>query len=1438
MNYGASLLVNTSLLWSVCADTYLLGGYNVLGPVNRSTYGQYLTRSFSNLPSHNMVYLSFTLWRIDSWDSLDYFDVMVGSKTFRTWNQSFSYWPNVGYCGNAYRDSPNYRVFARAVHASTSLKISFIMRNDESSNNEVAGFRDIRLLFATTSSSIAMNETMCAVSPVTLPGGQCVCTEGKYMSTSGSCLKCHSLCKSCFDSSAADCYQCADGASFNGTICIQCDSSCSVCTGPNANQCVECVTGYVLYNSKTCVNASKISSPLVLVTDVCNRNSAIGLCDSGLFLYWDNSCLDSCISPLITINTSLPYMQCSFPCTTSNYLYWNGSCISTCSAPFVISVIKSHNLCVDPCSSSQYMSWNGSCLDSCTYPKNTRVESNQNFCDLPCQTSEYYYNNATCIASCPSPMTVAIINGVQICKNPCKEPTQYLYWDSSCTDSCLLPLQNATLSLPYLKCSYQCLTSEYLYWNGTCAFSCDPPLVTSIVKLRNLCVYPCSSGEYLNWDGSCLSSCIYPKSIRVEAGEKYCDLQCPISQYLYENISCISSCPTPMLVTTVDSAQICRKPCYDPTPFLYWDDSCAELCNFPLTNLSSPLLYSRCSYSCSSSEYLYWNGTCTSSCNPPLVTKIIKFRSLCVYPCSSAQYLNWDGSCLASCIYPKNIRVEVDKKYCDLQCPISQYLYENISCITLCPSPMKVITVDSAQICRKPCYDPTPFLYWDDSCAESCDSPLTNLGSPLLYSRCSYSCSPDQYLYWNSTCASTCSFPLVTKIVKSRNLCTYPCLSGQYLNWNGLCLSSCVYPKKMRVESGKNYCDLPCLISEFFYENGTCFSSCSSPMKIVTIDSAQICRKPCLDPTPYYCPDDQNCMPVCTSPSKAFDRGFYTSCELQISAEDKKAVQGLASMSNNAGNASSVTTMATSVLSASDPGGVSAGMLTKILQYTKFLTVEHNARLEMMLKSSKLTTGFLFFAPKMHASTKEKFKNELLPAEFIKYKVHSSFIVNFWDGFMSLAICVGILFFIFLLEIGTRSKDTESYLNFFVQKVRYGVQNFLLMQFYNCYGDIVFFTVLNLTTVDFGTPSAALSFNMAFVFTFAGIVVLLLHIMLLLKYQRIKRQPNSNEPHEENVDKFSKSYEGVQILFFSFKDASLVTQGFFLFLTVRNVLYSLIVTLMYKHTFVQLILMMTLSLAMVVYLIFARPFKRLVNLFQQLFGEIVLLVVNGSLLGIFIITTRAQHLINLQENLNEVIIVSNMIVGFIAPTFLIIKITIIMIELHQSRRDWAQRQNRVMETLEEQVRKRQLKKTEPVEQPNDKNLLLGGNILAKVKPPRDLLSASTQLSVKLNMENNMLDIESTSLTHPQKSIFHKESIPHSAIPASLNLLIAQPSIPEIKDLTKVQDGYVYYDNQQDFDASSTKLKPDVSDVQENSFEVRKTRWLNQRQRMNKVKKDI
>ena len=226
-----------------CTNTLYLGGQNILATTSNSgTGGQYFERTFTNLPAHNMVYFSFTMQYLNGWDYADSFEVQADTAIFKSWLIDHSSWMNFpDLCGGInYKELPNVRTFGRATHSTASLVLKFVMRNSGDSNDESVAFRDIRLLFATTSSSNSKLNTMCALAPVSLDQMQCTCKEGQYYDTSGLCYKCHSLCTSCFGPSAAECYQCTTGAGFDGTACVKCGPSCSVCSGTASNQCVEC----------------------------------------------------------------------------------------------------------------------------------------------------------------------------------------------------------------------------------------------------------------------------------------------------------------------------------------------------------------------------------------------------------------------------------------------------------------------------------------------------------------------------------------------------------------------------------------------------------------------------------------------------------------------------------------------------------------------------------------------------------------------------------------------------------------------------------------------------------------------------------------------------------------------------------------------------------------------------------------------------------------------------------------------------------------------------------------------------------------------------------------------------------------------------------------------------------------------------------------------
>ena len=447
---------------------------------------------------------------------------------------------------------------------------------------------------------------------------------------------------------------------------------------------------------------------------------------------------------------------------------------------------------------------------------------------------------------------------------------------------------------------------------------------------------------------------------------------------------------------------------------------------------------------------------------------------------------------------------------------------------------------------------------------------------------------------------------------------------------------------------------------------------------------------------------------------------------------------------------------------------------------------------------------------------------------------------------MSLTICIGILVFVFLLEKGITTKEIESSK---VKKVKIQLQNFLLMQFYNSYADIVLFSILDLSTVKFDSLLASVSFNLGFFITFAGMIILILRVLLLRRYQKAKNQSVASESEGGAIQEFNKHHEGVQVLFFSFRDTSIITQGFFLLLTLRNVVYSIIVALLYKYTLLQLILMLCLSIAMIGYLAFIRPFKGPVNLIQQLVGEVILLVVNGCLFSIYIISKKRPDLSGVQEKLNELIILNIILVGFISPVSLSIKITVVAIKLYKARREHRKQKqlNKAGESLEDQARKRQQKENEGQDQRKDKRLSVKQNMLVKVKAPRSLFNEPIQVITKVDIKNELVDNEHLypGSLNLQRPALQQQNLRALSRFSSIDKSIRQQAMEEVKEEAINKDEVVYnevsvLDGKHDPDVSSTNFRLNISDldIDSSSVEVQKTRWLNQRGRLSKVRQNI
>ena len=431
-----------------------------------------------------------------------------------------------------------------------------------------------------------------------------------------------------------------------------------------------------------------------------------------------------------------------------------------------------------------------------------------------------------------------------------------------------------------------------------------------------------------------------------------------------------------------------------------------------------------------------------------------------------------------------------------------------------------------------------------------------------------------------------------------------------------------------------------------------------------------MCNTICVSPTPYYSLDDDTCKSVCRSPYTVLHFDSYTGCQLQISSQDKKAIQNVASVTDKMTDASNAATILASIFSFSDPGAASASMLTKMLQFTKFIKVSHSARLELMLKKSKIKTGFLVYAPKLPTTWRNRIVNRALPYEFIRYQVQSEFLVSFWDGLISLSIVFGILLLVLFVCLIAKSNNFESIA---MQKVRVFAQNFLLTQFYRCYGDIVLFSILDFLTTRFDAFTSIISFSIAIVFTVLGTVVLVLHFLFLLKYQETKRQSDQNQAEHNALSKFIQHHKGIHVLFFNFKDTSLISQSCFLLLALRSIAFSIIISLLQNHPLVQNILLVCLCCFMIAYLLILRPFKSVTNLVEQLLMEGILLVISVSLMGVAIIDSKGDEKDHIWTTFNEIIIICNMLASSVVPVCLVVKIVIAIVYYAKKRRSISKR---------------------------------------------------------------------------------------------------------------------------------------------------------------------
>jgi len=308
--WSASSYVTPGVISSKCGDDYLLGGYNVLG----GTKGQYFERTFTGLPPHNQLNLSYIIYPLDSWDSNDndHYEIYVDGYYQIGWVLAAGSYGQSTCGSDTWKDFPPVLAISTFVHNTSSLTLRFIHMLDQKSNDESFGIREVKMKFVNVTTP---QYSLCGRSMTNVPLPKWPCTEcdssHQYIEkpASGTCFECAESCATCNTNGCTSCYT---GKYVDGTACKQCASTCATCV-KSANYCLTC--------------------------------------QPELFMA-SNSCYPTCTYPLSATESGRE-KYCNSPCSGNQYAMWDGSCSSTCPSELTATTISGFPVCTFPCSIPQ-----------------------------------------------------------------------------------------------------------------------------------------------------------------------------------------------------------------------------------------------------------------------------------------------------------------------------------------------------------------------------------------------------------------------------------------------------------------------------------------------------------------------------------------------------------------------------------------------------------------------------------------------------------------------------------------------------------------------------------------------------------------------------------------------------------------------------------------------------------------------------------------------------------------------------------------------------------------------------------------------------------------------------------------------------------------------------------------------------------------------------
>ena len=171
--------------------------------------------------------------------------------------------------------------------------------------------------------------------------------------------------------------------------------------------------------------------------------------------------------------------------------------------------------------------------------------------------------------------------------------------------------------------------------------------------------------------------------------------------------------------------------------------------------------------------------------------------------------------------------------------------------------------------------------------------------------------------------------------------------------------------------------------------------------------------------------------------------------------------------------------------------------MSKLIQCIRFIAMPYPSNLIDAFQT--WGTGIFDF------SLPDSITNQLFAYDinmvFVEYGVTATFMGNFWDSMllMVIAMVCWILCRLLLLCL-----EPPSFIWRMVNCIRSGCINFLVVQLYSGFGDIIFFTVLEMQSLQLTSAWSGISFGVSVLFVVLSVGLIAVHCIFLVKHYRLK----------------------------------------------------------------------------------------------------------------------------------------------------------------------------------------------------------------------------------------------------------------------------------------------------------------------------------------------